>query len=69
MNNDITGTLHLTEDELTFLLELVNNERYTANTNIVLAENLAARLSRDLHTVRMENEDAEAAAAWDAVSW
>ena len=69
MNNDITGTLHLTEDELTFLLELVNNERYTANTNIVLAENLAARLARDLHTVRMENEDAEAVAAWDAVSW
>ena len=69
MNNDITGTLHLTEDELTFLLELVNNERYTANTNIVLVEDLAARLARDLHTVRMENEDAEAAAAWDAVSW
>ena len=69
MNTDMTGTLHLTEDELTFLLELVNNERYTANTNIVLAENLAARLSRDLHTVRMENEDAEADAAWDAVSW
>ena len=69
MNNDITGTLHLTEDELTFLLELVNNERYTANTNIVLVEDLAARLARDLHTVRMENEDAEADAAWDAVSW
>lgn len=69
MNTDMTGTLHLTEDELTFLLELVNNERYTANTNIVLAENLAARLARDLHTVRMENEDAEADAAWDAVSW
>ena len=69
MNNDITGTLHLTEDELTFLLELVNNERYTANTNIALAEDLAARLSRDLHNVRMENEDAEADAAWDAVSW
>lgn len=69
MNTDMTGTLHLTEDELTFLLELVNNERYTANTNIVLVEDLAARLARDLHTVRMENEDAEADAAWDAVSW
>lgn len=68
MNTDMTGTLHLTEDELTFLLELVNNERYTANTNIALAEDLAVRISRDLHHVRMENEVAEAVAAWDAVS-
>jgi hypothetical protein len=69
MVNEITGTLHLTEDELTFLLELINNERYTANTNIALAEALAVRVSRDLDNVRMSiEEDAEAFVAWDAVS-
>lgn len=68
MTNDMTGTLHLTEDELTFLLELVNNERYTSNSNHEIASTLFTALSRDLRNVRLAEEDVEAEQSWEAVS-
>lgn len=68
MTNDMTGTLHLTEDELTFLLELVNNERYTSNSNSEIASTLFTALSRDLRNVRLAEEEFEAEQSWDAVS-
>ena len=68
MTNNMTGTLHLTEDELTFLLELVNNERYTSNSNHAIASTLFTALSRDLLNVRLAKEEFEAEQSWDAVS-
>ena len=37
-------TITLNTDEIAYLVELLNNERYTANTNAVLAETLIDRL-------------------------
>ena len=43
MTND-TITIPLTIDEVSFVLELLNNERYTSNTNAELADVLSTRL-------------------------
>ena len=37
-------TFTLNTDEIAYLVELLNNERYDANTNAVLAETLIDRL-------------------------
>ncbi len=36
--------INSTTDELSYLLELLNNERYTSNTNAVIADTLSAVL-------------------------
>lgn len=37
-------TINISTDELGYMLELLNNERYTGNTNAVIAETLSAVL-------------------------
>ena len=37
-------TINITTDELSYMLELINNERYSGNTNVVIAETLMALL-------------------------
>lgn len=37
-------TFTLNTDEIAYLVELLNNERYDANTHVVLAETLIERL-------------------------
>jgi len=44
MTND-TIMIPLTMDEISFVLELLNNERYTSNTNAELADVLSTRLA------------------------
>ena len=36
--------INITTDELSYMLELLNNERYTSNTNAVIADTLSAVL-------------------------
>ena len=36
--------INITTDELDYMLELLNNERYTGNTNAVIADTLSAVL-------------------------
>lgn len=36
--------INITTDELSYMLELLNNERYTSNTNAVIADTLSAIL-------------------------
>lgn len=42
MNREIPLTL--TTDQISFVLELLNNERYTSNTNCAIAEGTMARI-------------------------
>ena len=64
MVNDREITIPLTVDEVSFVLELLNNERYTSNTNAVLADVLTSRLiDRTTDTIA---EYAEEDAYWSA---
>lgn len=64
MVNDREITIPLTVDEVSFVLELLNNERYTSNTNAVLADVLTSRLVERTDAVLAEY--AEEDAYWSA---
>jgi hypothetical protein len=44
MNTTLNLSLSLSTDDISYLLELLNNERYTANANQSHAESLMAQL-------------------------
>lgn len=62
MNREIPLTL--TTDQISFVLELLNNERYTSNTHCTLAEHTIARIVSQESVALIA--DAEEDAYWDA---
>ena len=59
------NTIALTTDEVSYLMELLNNERYTGNTNAVLAESLITVLHE---TQSLSDEEIDAQIAYAAVT-
>lgn len=59
------NTIALTTDEVSYLMELLNNERYTSNTNAVLAESLITVLHE---TQSLSDEEIDAQIAYAAVT-
>jgi len=65
MENITLNPITLTNDEVSYLVELLNNERYTSNSNAVLAESLITLLS---DTQPLSDEEIDAQIAYASVS-
>ena len=49
MNTEKTYQFDFTKEELSYLLELLNNEQYTSNTNATLASSLSGAINMGIY--------------------